>query len=147
MRIGFKGALLAGGLLVALGCGSDSSNQPTGPTISIQNLAFSPADMSVAAGTTIAIVNNDSMAHTVTSEAADNDFTPGAVAGVSFDSGQVAAGGGGGTPTPSNPGPYVEAATASITIPSSAPSGTVIPYFCQNHKGAMATPNGHITVK
>jgi plastocyanin len=146
MRIGFKGALLASGLLVALGCGSDNS-KPSGPTISIQNLTFSPADMSVAAGTTITIVNNDSMAHTVTSEAADNDFTPGAVAGVSFDSGLIAPGGGGNPSPPPNPGPYVEAATASITIPTSAPSGTVIPYFCQNHKGAMATPNGHITVR
>jgi plastocyanin len=151
MRFGWKGGVVVAALLAALGCGSDDgdgNNTPAGPTITIDNLTYSPADLTVDAGATITIVNNDDMQHTVTSETADNAFTPGAVGGVSFDTGLIATGGGGGgNPSPPPGGPYVQAATASITIPSNAPSGTVIPFYCQNHKGAMNTPNGHITVR
>jgi plastocyanin len=123
---------------------ADSGTGTNGPTITIQGYAFSPLELTVDAGTTIRVVNLDSMAHTVTSEASDNAFVAGAVAGVSFDTGQVNPG--------SDPGGgygYVRGATgsASITIPASAPSGTVVPYFCVNHAGTMVTPNGHITVR
>jgi plastocyanin len=149
----------ASSLLLALawGCnsGSDAGPEdsgtaaPRGPTITIQGYAFSPAELTVDAGTTIAIVNRDSMAHTVTSEAKDDDFVAGAVSGVSFDTGPLqpaADPGGGGGPYG---GGYVRGAASgpSITIPASTPSGTVIPYFCNTHKSAMATPNGHITVR
>jgi len=116
----------------------------SGPTITIQGYAFSPLELTVDAGTTIRVVNLDSMAHTVTSEASDNAFVPGAVAGVSFDTGQVNPG----TDTGGGYG-YVRGATgsATFTIPASAPSGTVVPYFCVNHGGTMVTPNGHITIR
>lgn len=153
-----KFLVAASSLLLALawGCNSGSDGSPvgdsgtpgpTGPMIVIQGYAFSPAELTVDAGTTIAIVNRDSMAHTVTSETQDNDFVAGAVNGVSFDTGPVQptsdpGGGGGGYG-------YLRGATAgvSITIPASAPSGTVIPFFCSTHTSSMATPNGHITVR
>jgi plastocyanin len=99
-------------------------------TLSISGFAFSPADFTVDPGTVITVSNNDSTAHTVTSEASDSSFTPGAVGGVQFDTGIIAAGG-----------------SAEITIPSDAPSGTVIPYYCSIHTTQMSPANGHITIR
>jgi plastocyanin len=134
---------------LATACGNDNKNNPPdsgtpdsgvpdsgtpdaggGPAITISNFTFSPAELTVAAGTAITVNNNDSTAHTVTSESADDAFTPGAVNGVSFDTGNIASGG-----------------SAQITIPSSATSGTVIPFYCQIHKSGMSPANGHITVQ
>lgn len=39
-----------------------------GPTIDINNFAFNPATVTVAVGTTVNWVNNDSASHTVTSD-------------------------------------------------------------------------------
>jgi hypothetical protein len=36
--------------------------------------------------------------------------------------------------------------TRSFTIPSNAPNGTVIPFYCTVHLGMMVPPNGAITV-
>lgn len=107
----------------------DAGAPDAGPfVLTITNFTFSPADFTVDAGTTIEVMNNAGFAHTVTSEAADNDFTPAAVNGVSFD---VSVPGDG---------------TATFTIPAGATSGTVIPYYCKIHTGSMTPPNGHITV-
>ncbi len=118
--------------LGAVGCGgssnSPSGSNPSGYQITISNLSYSPLNLNVPPGATVNVVNNDSMAHSVTSEAAQNDFTPGTpVQGVSFDTGAFTG-------------------QKSFTIPSSAPDGSVIPYYCSVHKGTMRTPNGTITV-
>jgi len=55
-----------------------NTNNPN--TVSIKNMAFSPASVNVTTGTTVTWVNNDAIAHTVT---ADNG---------SFDSGNIAPG-------------------------------------------------------
>jgi plastocyanin len=59
-----------------------TSNPPSssGTSVSIVNMSFSPANLTVAVGSTVKWTNNDAMAHTVTS---DNG---------SFDSGNIAAG-------------------------------------------------------
>lgn len=115
---------------LAAGCGGSSStstNLPPGYYITISGLAFSPLDLSVPPGATVTVINRDGMDHSVTSEAAPSAFTPGAVAGVSFDTGLFLG-------------------QKSFTIPSSAAEGTVIHYFCRSHLGAMATPNGTVTI-
>jgi plastocyanin len=99
----------------------------TAADLQISGFAFSPAGLTIDAGTTLLVLNDDGAPHTVTSEASDNAFVPGSVSGVSFDTGTIAAHG-----------------TAQITIPSTAGSGTVIPFFCNVHKSSMG--NGHITV-
>jgi plastocyanin len=127
--------------VAALACGgSDGSSSssptpaPTTPTttsgffITIQGLAFTPLNLHVPPGGTVTVVNNDAMPHSVTSQARVNTFVPGAVAGVQFDTGIFSGG------------------TKTFTIPATAANGTVIPYFCRNHMGAMATPNGTVTV-
>ena len=127
--------------VAALACGgSDGSSSssptpaPTTPTttsgffITIQGLAFTPLNLHVPPGGTVTVVNNDAMPHSVTSQARVNTFVPGAVAGVQFDTGIFSGG------------------TKTFTIPATAANGTVIPYFCRNHLGAMATPNGTVTV-
>jgi plastocyanin len=66
------------------GSGGNGGNggNPPGPTaVSIANMAFSSASITVVAGTTVTWTNNDEMAHTVTSD------------GNSFDSGNIAPGG------------------------------------------------------
>jgi len=52
---------------------SPPPGQTTGPDIkpaavSIENMAFAPANLTVAIGTTVTWTNNDSVAHTVTSD-------------------------------------------------------------------------------
>ncbi len=82
----------------------------------------------MAPGGTVTVHNNDSVPHSMTSESAMGNFTLGAVDGVTFDTGIIPAGG-----------------SASFTIPATAPSGTMIPFFCKVHTSAM--PQGTITVQ
>lgn len=101
----------------------------SGLVVTIKAFAYDPDNLTVPAGSTVAVKNLDTAAHTVTSEAKVGDFTPGGQAGVTFDTGSIAAG-----------------AAGSFTIPASAPSGTVIPYYCTIHKAGMKN-TGLITVK
>jgi plastocyanin len=119
-------ALLA--LLFAASCSSsDSPTMGPGYYVSIANLRFSPLDLKAPPGATVTVLNDDSMEHSVTSEATVGAFTPGAVAGVSFDTGAFTG-------------------DTTFVLPANAPNGTVIPYFCTVHTSTMATPNGSITV-
>lgn len=129
-RSAFVGVLAA----VAAACGSSSSSssaapppQASGFVITIANMAFSPADLRVPPGATVTVVNRDGMPHSVTSEAHANDFTPGSVNGISFDT-----------------GPFT--GTRTFTIPGGATANTVVPYYCTVHRGAMATPSATITI-
>ena len=132
-RIG-RGLALAGAALALASCGGSSSGgggsvSGLGPGfyITIQGMAFAPSELAVPPGETVTVLNQDAMQHSVTSEAAAGDFTPGSVGGVQFDTGQFTG-------------------RRSFTIPANAPDGTVIPYYCSVHKGAMATPNATIRV-
>ena len=83
--------LVTAGIFV-ISCGKSSSGYnsnpgggtppppPAGNSVSIKDMAFSPATLNVTAGTTVTWTNNDAMTHTVTADDA------------SFDSGNVAAG-------------------------------------------------------
>jgi len=57
------------------GCGSSSGGSGGNPYASavIKNFAFSPATITVAAGSTVAWLNQDSSAHTVTADAGGFD--------------------------------------------------------------------------
>jgi len=94
--------------------------------MSITNFAFAPAQLTVTPGSTVIVHNQDTVPHSVTSEQAIGYYSPGAVNGVSFDT-----------------GPFT--GDASFTIPASAPQGTVVPYFCSVHTGMM--PEGSITIQ
>lgn len=98
-------------------------------TITIANFAYAPVNLTVPAGAVVTVLNNDTVPHSVTSQATAGAFVPGAVAGVSFDTGLIAAG-----------------ATGQFTIPLGAVSGTVVPYFCTVHTSTMANA-GQITVQ
>jgi plastocyanin len=88
-------------------------------TMTIQGMAFSPENLTVAPGATVQVTNKDgSTPHSVTSESTAGTYVPGSVAGVSFDTG-------------------IFTGSRSFTIPSSAPVGTVIPFFCRVHGPAM----------
>ena len=118
-------AAIALGVLVC-DCGSSGSSN-SADTITISNFLYSPSNLSVKPGTTITVVNQDSTAHTLTSQSALGDFTKGAVSGVEFDTGSFTG-------------------TTTFTIPSTAPVGTVIPYFCTIHKSTMGMGQGQITI-
>jgi len=127
-------ASLAVLITTVAGCGSSSSSSsaapaPQGPGffISITNMAFSPLALRVPPGATVTVLNGDAMSHSVTSAAVAGSFTPGAVGGVSFNTGAFTG-------------------TKTFVIPSSATSGTVVPYFCTVHLATMATPTGTITI-
>ncbi len=131
MRVSTKTGLVLLAASIAVGCGDSSSPAPAssapGFFISISNLTFSPVALSAPPGATVTVINNDAEEHSVTSEASPNAFTPGSVAGVSFDTGAFTG-------------------TRSFTLPASAPNGTVIPFYCTVHMGTMTTPNGAITI-
>ena len=56
---------------------SGSANPPAANSVSIVNMAFSPASLTATAGTTVTWTNNDGMTHTVTAD------------DISFDSGNI----------------------------------------------------------
>jgi plastocyanin len=133
--IGSNGrAVLAVGAAVLLascgggggGGGAVGGGSP-GYYIVINGMAFSPIQLAVPPGATVTVVNQDAMPHSVTSEVAEGDFTPGSLGGVEFDTGAFTG-------------------NRSFTIPASAADGTVVSYYCSVHKGTMATPNGSIRV-
>jgi plastocyanin len=123
-------------LAVIAGCGESGSTSLSGPppdagaTIVIQGYAYSPLELTVDAGTVIAVHNLDEHVHTVTSESSDNAFIPGRASGVAFDSGNVDGN-----------------AWGAFTVPADAPSGATLPYYCATHGAGMKTPNGHIHVR
>ena len=98
---------------------ADGGTTPGTFTLTIRGLAFSPDNLTVAPGATVQVTNNDSPTqHSVTSESTAGAFTPGSVAGISFDTGLFTG-------------------TRSFTIPASAAPGTVIHYYCRNHLSMM----------
>jgi plastocyanin len=131
-------------LFCCAACGTSSGNHDGGPpngadsgsdkgdatqyTIAILDFKYSPTNMMVPPGKFVTVSNQDLEAHTATSEAAMDLFSPGAVAGIAFDTGLI----------PRN-------ATAEIAIVDTAISGTVIPYYCAIHGSAMA--QGTITIE
>ena len=82
------GLLLISAFVVSCGksssysSGGGNNNPPPPPanTVSIVGMSFSPASLTVKAGTTVTWTNNDNMTHTVTSD------------GGSFDSGDITVG-------------------------------------------------------
>ncbi|HET9571166.1 MAG TPA: cupredoxin family copper-binding protein [Bacteroidales bacterium] len=52
-------------VLFLIGC--SNTNVPTVNQVTIKNMAFSPATLTVTSGTTVTWVNKDAMVHTVTS--------------------------------------------------------------------------------
>jgi plastocyanin len=126
---GFGGVIgTGGGGGAATDAGTDGVISATATLVTIQSFMYSPLNFTVAPGATVTVQNNDSVPHSLTSEAAMNNFTLGAVNGVTFDTGIIPAGG-----------------NATITIPATAPSGTVIMFFCKVHTAAM--PQGMITIQ
>jgi plastocyanin len=65
---------------VIFSCSKSNNYMSTGNpnTVSVKNMAFSPASLSVAPGTTVTWVNNDGVAHTVTAD--DGTFDSGSIA-------------------------------------------------------------------
>ncbi|MBR7827332.1 cupredoxin domain-containing protein [Actinospica sp. MGRD01-02] len=104
-------APLAASALLLAGCSSSTnSTTSTGTTsaaaadtIVIKNFAFSPATLTVAPGTKVTVMNEDSVTHTLTSTASPH----------AFDTGDIAAG-----------------ATMTFTAPGKAGS---YPYICTIH--------------
>ena len=82
------GLLIAVALAVGACSGSYSAGTPVAPaaaapgaSVTIANFSFSPASLTVSAGTTVTWTNNDSTAHTVTLDdgsAASGDIAGGA---------------------------------------------------------------------
>lgn len=128
-----RAVLAAGAALLLASCGSSSGGGggvgggAPGFYIVVKGMAFSPIQLAAPPGATVTVVNQDAMAHSVTSEVAEGDFTPGSLGGVEFDT-----------------GPFTGQRT--FTIPAAAADGTVVPYYCSVHKATMATPNGSIRV-
>jgi plastocyanin len=114
--------------LATFACGNPAPPgvEGTGFTITILGNTFSPQRLEVPPDTTVILQNFDPYQHTVTSAASAGNFTFGGVNGVEFD-------------TPPFTGIY------PLYIPPSAPVGTVVPYFCRLHAGAMLN-QGEIAV-
>ena len=139
-RTGRRGWVLVLGLLLVACSSSDDGGDgdgnpnpspapnPNEAVLTIQNFTFSPANLAVNPGQTVRVRNQDgSMGHSVTSQSAPRTFTPGGVAGVSFNTG-------------------IFTGEATFTIPGNAPAGTIIPYYCIPHTSQMRN-TGVITVR
>ena len=127
-----RSTFVALAVLTLTACGGSSStgsNLPPGYYILISGLAFPAATLRVPAGATVHVVNQSTMAHTVTEEAAAGDFTLGGPAGV----------------TPFNVASPA-GSTTTFTVPTGLADGTVLHYFCQTHTSTMSPANGSITV-
>ncbi len=78
MKQGIAHVAAIGFVALVLGC--MSSNSVTNPVntqaVTIQNFAFSPASITVAAGSTVMWTNKDAVAHTTTSDAPGWDSGP-----------------------------------------------------------------------
>jgi plastocyanin len=124
--------LVAASLLVS-GCGdsapSAANTLPPGYYITISNMSFSPLNLEAPAGATITVLNRDTMAHSVTQQAAAGAFVVGAPAGT----------------TPFDTGLFTGSKTFSL--PTGLADGTVLYYFCTSHTSLMTTPNGTITIR
>ncbi len=125
------------GVLAIAACSSGgppngTTTGPSGPTITISNFTFSPDPLVVAAGSTVTVINTDTVnEHTATSEAAAGLFVKAqADGGFLFDSNNIPTG-----------------SSATITIPAGLPSGTIQPYFCEQHTSMMKNPNPTIQIK
>ncbi|HEY1872456.1 MAG TPA: cupredoxin family copper-binding protein [Chitinophagaceae bacterium] len=85
-KIAILVSLILVSAIIIFSCSKNSSNSmsnntPAAPnTVSIANMAFTPATITVSAGTKITWMNNDNMTHTVTAD------------DMSFDSGNIAGG-------------------------------------------------------
>jgi plastocyanin len=109
--------LILAGVALA-GCGGSSSSAPT--AITITGMTFSPTVFTVAQGGTVTVENMSTLPHTFTSEAAENDYTPGAPTGaVAFDE------------------PLAVGGSAMVTIPVATPVGTNIWFYCKVHTTMM----------
>ena len=86
--------------------------------ITILNYTFSPQRLVVTPGSTVLVLNDDPVEHTVTSEATAGSYVFGGVGGIAFDT-----------------GPFL--GVAAFGIAADAPPGTVVPYFCGMHLSAM----------
>lgn len=110
----------AGGTVTPTGNVTDGGSGSS-YVLRIQNMAYSPENLTVPPGATIEVENDDNVPHSVTSESAPGTYTPGAVSGVSFDTG-------------------IFTGKASFSIPANAPDGTVVPYYCRVHTSTMVDP-------
>jgi plastocyanin len=116
MRV--KGGLVALGLLSGCNAAVGPSPPPSGYLITIQNYTFTPQHLSLPPGAAVIVLNLDPFQHSVVSSTAEGSYIPGSVNGIAF-----------------NTGPFMN--DAAISIPADAKVGTVVPYFCQIHEGAM----------
>jgi len=105
---------LLGAGLAACGGSSSSGN----PVVTISGMAFSPTVLSAVPGATITVDNKDALDHTFTSEAAQNDYTPGSAGNVTFDT-----------------GPFT--GVKMITLPTNAVVGTNVWFYCKIHTTTM----------
>lgn len=95
--VGHDGAASAAtGPAAAAGAAGDAVPAPTGPVVSMKNMAYHPATLTVDAGTTVTWVNDDAFAHAVAHGTPDipdaerlfegsGDFGPGESFQVTFD--------------------------------------------------------------
>jgi hypothetical protein len=116
MRV--KAGLIALGLLSSCTPVVGSNPPPSGYLITIENYTFIPQHLSLPPGAAVIVLNLDPFEHWVVSSTAADTYAPGSVNGISF-----------------NTGPFMD--DTAISIPAEAPVGTVVPYFCQIHQGAM----------
>ena len=110
-------------------CGTntdETSTSGTSQTITIIDLSFLPASVTVAAGDTLFFFNEDSVSHRILTESAEGLFDNTG----DMDTGVIPTG-----------------QSISVTVPGTLVSGDSILFYDDEFKDTMTTPDGTITIE
>jgi plastocyanin len=99
---------------VVCGCGPVLNDDDI--YVTIYDWHYTPTHIRVKPGQTVRVLNMDTAPHSATSAPSPGRLVPGAVDGVSFDTGRFLG------------------EERTFTIPEDAVPGTIIPYYCTVHR-------------
>lgn len=109
-------------------CGEAQPEQPVneGAIILIESMSFVPDQVSVTAGQTVIVINNDSVLHSISSQSAENAFDA---------TGEFST------------GPILDGSKGFFVVPETALPGDIFYFYSDIYQEGMNTENGQLVVE